>query len=201
MIALLNLIVLVAATLLFLYYYIRSVIPAAREMVSGPEAYAECARDRVIAIIFEFITLLCYGIYFFFPLPAPIPAHFPWPWWGSLIIGALIGIPATLLMVKGLLDAGEEAARPKKEHPMYSGIYNRIRHPQAAGEVFLWLAIAFLLHSPFLAVYSLVYFPIFLVMCLVEENDLMLRFGQAYADYCRQVGAFCPKRKPDDTPE
>lgn len=194
MVATINLVVLVSATLLFMVFYVRSATPAAREMVSGPRAYAHSTRDRMIAMVFELITIICYGVYFFYPLPVPLMEKFPWAWWISLAIGGAIGIPATLLMVRGLLDAGEESARPKKEHSMYGGIYEYIRHPQATGEVFLWLAIAFLLHSPFLAAFSLVYFPIFLVLCIVEEIDLLLRYGHAYAEYSRRVGAFIPKR-------
>lgn len=77
---------------------------------------------------------------------------------------------------------------------MYGGIYAKIRHPQAVGEVFAWLWIAFLLHSPFLTLFSLVYFPIFILFCYAEERDLLLRYGDAYAEYCKRTGAFIPKR-------
>jgi protein-S-isoprenylcysteine O-methyltransferase Ste14 len=195
MIAWINFAVLVLSSLFFLLYCVRSVSPAAREMVIGPRAYPLCARDRVIAMLFMFVTIVCYVVYYFYPLPVPLPQAFPWAWWISLVIALMIGMPTIILMVWGLIDAGEEAARPKKEHTMYGGIYRKIRHPQAAGEVFLWLPIAFLLHSPFLVIFSLVYFPIFLIMCIAEENDLLLRYGEPYAEYCRQVGAFWPKRK------
>jgi protein-S-isoprenylcysteine O-methyltransferase Ste14 len=77
---------------------------------------------------------------------------------------------------------------------MYGGIYAKLRHPQAAGEVFIWLVMALMLNSPFLAVYSLLFVPIFLVMCLAEEKDLLLRFGTPYAEYIRTTGAYFPKR-------
>lgn len=77
---------------------------------------------------------------------------------------------------------------------MYSGIYTKIRHPQAVGEVFLFLVIAFLLHSPFLTLFSLIFFPVFVILCYAEEQDLLLRYGDAYADYCKSSGAFWPKR-------
>ena len=96
-------------------------------------------------------------------------------------------------MVKGMIDAGEEAVRPKKEHTMYSGIYKKIRHPQAAGEVFLWWVVALWVNSPFLFIFSFIFVPIFLIMCLAEEQDLLIRYGESYADYMRQTGAFFPK--------
>jgi protein-S-isoprenylcysteine O-methyltransferase Ste14 len=194
MIAWINFAVLVFASLFFLYFYFLSVGPAALELAIGPEAYRRCGRYRVVAIAFEFITIANYVIYRFYPLETPLPETFPWPWWLSALIAAVIAIPTTWVMVIGMRDAGEEMAFPRKEHTMYGGIYKKIRHPQAAGEVFAWLWIAFLLHSPFLVVFSFIYFPIFLIMCWAEEHDLLLRYGQAYAQYWRETGAFFPKR-------
>ncbi len=194
MIAWINFAVLIFASLGFLYYYVLSVSPATRAKVLGPAAYSICGRDRIVAVIFETITIVNYVVYVFYPLESPLPARFPWSWWVSVILAASIGIPSVTLMVIGMRDAGEEAIRPKKEHEMYSGIYTRIRHPQAAGEVFVWLVIALLLNSPFLAASSLIYFPIFLLMCFAEEQDLLWRFGDAYGDYYLRTGAFWPKR-------
>lgn len=200
MIAWLNLALLLLASLLFLYYYVRSVSPAGRARIIGPRAYADAGRDRIIAGAFEGLTAVGYGIYFFYPLPVPLPRTFPWPWPVSILIALLITLPACALMIVGIRDAGEEAMRPKPEHQMYGGIYRRIRHPQAAGEVWLWWAFAFLLNSPFLALFSFIYVPIFLVMCWAEEQDLLLRYGDAYAEYCRQTGAFLPRRSHKGIP-
>jgi len=192
MFAWINFAILIFSTLFFLYYYFLSVGPAALEKVIGPEAYKRCGQYRIVAIIFETITVVNYLLYHYFPLPTPLPDSFPWSWWVSIILAVVIGIPTMWLMFAGLKDAGEEAAFPKKEHTMYGGIYNKIRHPQATGEVFAWLWIAFLLHSPFLVIFSLVYFPIFLLMSWAEERDLLLRYGDTYADYIKQTGAFWP---------
>jgi methanethiol S-methyltransferase len=193
MIAWINFTVLIFSTLFFLYFYFLSVSPAALERVLGERAYPLCGRYRAVAIVFEFITIVNYILFHFFPLTTPLPETFPWPWWLSALIAAAIGLPTTWLMVIGMKDAGEELAFPKKEHTMYGGIYAKIRHPQAAGEVFAWLWFAFLLHSPFLLAFSLVYFPIFLIMCWAEEHDLFLRYGDAYVEYWYKTGAFFPK--------
>ncbi len=58
---------------------------------------------------------------------------------------------------------------------MYGGINAKIRHPQAAGEVFLFAVIGLVVNSPFLTLFSLIYLPIFAIMCHAEEQDLMLR--------------------------
>jgi protein-S-isoprenylcysteine O-methyltransferase Ste14 len=190
-----NFAVLLFASLLFLYYYVLSVSPAGREKIIGLRAYRLCFYDRLASGAFEFVITVNFVLYYFSPLPTPLPDKFPWAWWVSLIIAVLIGIPATTLMMIGLRDAGEEALRPKKEHTMYGGIYAKIRHPQAVGEVFLFPVIAILLHSPFLTLFSLIYFPIFILLCFAEEQDLLLRYGEAYAEYCRHTGAFFPKRR------
>jgi protein-S-isoprenylcysteine O-methyltransferase Ste14 len=194
MTAWINFAVLLLASVLFTVFYVRSTSPASQEMVIGPRAYRLCYYNRLAASGFEFLTAANFILYRFFPLPTPLPEDFPWPWWVSAVIAAVIGIPALTLMLIGLRDAGEEAIHPKKEHTMYGGIYNKLRHPQAAGEVFLYPVIAMLLHSPFLTLFSLIYFPLFLILCYAEEQDLMLRYGKAYAEYCRRTGAFWPRR-------
>ena len=60
---------------------------------------------------------------------------------------------------------------------MYGGIYQKIRHPQAVGEFPLWWVIAFLVHSPFLVLFSFLYVPVWYSLCLAEERDLVLRYG------------------------
>jgi protein-S-isoprenylcysteine O-methyltransferase Ste14 len=82
---------------------------------------------------------------------------------------------------------------PKKEHTLYGGIYEKIRHPQAASELMMWWVMAFFLHSPFLALFSFVWVPIFCAVCLAEERDLVLRYGEAYEAYRQSTGFFFPK--------
>ncbi len=136
-----------------------------------------------------------YVIYFFYPLPIPLPAAFPWPWWVSALISLVIAVPSGYLFIRGMRDAGEESMFVRKDHTMYGGIYEKIRHPQAAGELPFWWVLAFLLHSPFLALYSVVWIPIFVAISLAEERDLVLRFGQAYEEYQERTGFLLPKRK------
>ena len=194
MIAWLNFAVLLIASILFLFFYVRSVSPAGRAKVIGERAYRLCFVDRLVSGAFELVITLNFVLYRYFPLETPLPETYPWSWWISLAVAALIGIPATTLMVIGLRHAGEEAMRPKQEHTMYGGIYAHLRHPQAVGEVFLFPVMAILLHSPFLTLFSLIYFPIFIIMCYAEEQDLLLRYGDSYANYCKYTGAFWPKR-------
>ncbi|MFC1543321.1 methyltransferase family protein [Candidatus Neomarinimicrobiota bacterium] len=189
-----NLIILIVASKLFLYIYVLSVSPAHMEQRIGERAWRRCTIYRFVAGFFEAIITASYVLYVFYPLPISLPERFPWPWWVSIVIGLVIGLPSAYLMYRGLKDAGEESAVVRKEHTMYGGLYERMRHPQAVGEMPLFWSIAFLLNSPFLVIWSFIYVPIFIIMCWAEERDLLLRYGEAYDAYRRRVGLFRPKQ-------
>lgn len=112
-----------------------------------------------------------------------------------MIVSLLIFFPSLYVMLKGLKDAGREALFPDKEHTLYKGIYLKIRHPQAFGEAFIWWSVALILNSPFLFLYSVVWFPLFYWFCKAEEKDLLIRYGEPYYDYKQRTGMFIPKRK------
>ncbi len=199
MIEWINFIVLIASALLYLYFYVKSAGPAALEKKIGKAAYPKCARYRLISAVFSFILLGNYVVYFFYPLPVPIPQMFPWDWWISVLIAVLIAFPGGYLLGKGAKAAGEESMKPKKEHTLYGGIYNKMRHPQAVGEAaFLWV-IAFLLNSPFLVFLSFFLIPIYYEMCRAEEKDLVIRYGKEYIEYKKRTGFIIPKRHKGHT--
>jgi protein-S-isoprenylcysteine O-methyltransferase Ste14 len=126
----------------------------------GPKAFQRSATNRVIASIFMTIAGINYILYYWYPLPLPILRTFPWPWWISAVIAVLIAMPSGWLMFRGVKDAGEETIRPKPEHELYGGIYEKIRHPQAVGEFPFWWVLAFLAHSPFLVLFTFLYIPV-----------------------------------------
>lgn len=198
MIAWCNFAILLTASLLALYFYVKSVGPAALEKKIGPKAYGKCGQYRIISSVFMIVMMLNFVAYRFYPLPLPLPRHFPWSWWLSFVIAVVIGAPSGYLMWRGVRDAGEETMVPKKEHRMYKGIYEKIRHPQAVGELPLWWAIAFVLHSPFLVLFSFAYVPAWIYMCIAEERDLVIRYGQAYEEYRKKTGFWFPKRTIGD---
>jgi protein-S-isoprenylcysteine O-methyltransferase Ste14 len=194
MIAWANSAVLVAATAATAVLYIKSAGPAALEQRVGPsgDAWARCARYRVASMAGMIVAMANYVVFYFYPLPVPLPEAFRWPWWVSAVIGVGIAIPSGTMLARGMKDAGEETVRPRKEQTLYGGIYEKVRHPQA-WEALLWFTIAFLLHSPFLVLYSFVWLPLEYAMVMAEERDLVIRFGQEYEDYRRRTGAFLPK--------
>jgi protein-S-isoprenylcysteine O-methyltransferase Ste14 len=189
-----NLAVLIGSTLLTLYYYVRSAGPAALEKRIGAAAYEKCARYRLVSAIFMGVAFSSYVVYIFFPLPISLPRTFPWRWWVSAVIAVLIALPSGYIWFRGMKDAGEETMVPKKEHALYGGIYEKIRHPQAVGELPFWWVIAFLLHSPFLALYSFVWVPVFILMCWAEERDLVIRYGEAYVAYQNRTRFLIPTK-------
>jgi protein-S-isoprenylcysteine O-methyltransferase Ste14 len=141
------------------------------------------------------IILFTQIIHFFYPFPIFFLRYFAWDYWISFIIALFIAIPNVVLLFKGIHDAGEETLRPAKEHSLYGGIYNKIRHPQAIGEFGIWWIVPFLLNSPFLAIFSLIWIPIFYLFCIYEERDLMIRYGDFYLEYKAETGMFIPKLK------
>jgi protein-S-isoprenylcysteine O-methyltransferase Ste14 len=193
MIAWINFAVLVISTLLCLYFYVKSAGPAVLEQKIGPAAYARCTQYRLISSIFMTVAVVNYVVSAVYPLPIPLPRTFSWHWGISALIAVVIAIPSGYIWIRGMLDAGEETMVVRKEHIMYKGIYEKIRHPQAVGELPFWWVIAFLLHSPFLVIYSFVWIPVFLVMCSAEEKDLAIRYGKTYLNYKQRTGAFFPK--------
>jgi protein-S-isoprenylcysteine O-methyltransferase Ste14 len=195
MIEWINFIILVISTVLMALFYIKSVGPAKLEQKIGEIAYRRCGNYRIIASIFELIIVVDYILYFFFPLPVAIPKLFIWDYWISVIVSFVILVPCLYIMLKGVKDAGREALFPDKKHTLYKGIYQKIRHPQALGEVFIWWAVSLLLNSPFLFLYSIIWFPIFYWFCKAEEKDLVIRFGDSYIEYKMRTGMFFPKRK------
>ena len=190
----LNLGVMVVSSLLMFYFYMQSSRPVQLEKKIGEDAYRKCGRYRVIASVFELIVIGTYVVYYNYPLPLPIPSTFPWPYWLSVAAALIIGIPSGYVMLRGVLDAGEEGIRPNKKGKLFGGIYQKIRHPQAMGELPLWWSLSLILNSPFLALYSFIWIPIFIAMSLSEEKDLRIRFGKKYADYLENTGFIIPRR-------
>ena len=125
--------ILLLATLGTFYFYVKSVRPAALEQKIGPSAYQRCSNYRLISGLGMGIASISYILYAFYPLPTGLPNTFSWPYLVSTLIAFLIAIPAGILLIRGMRDAGEETMQPRKEHSMYAGIYTKIRHPQAAG--------------------------------------------------------------------
>jgi len=190
-----NFIVMISSSFLLTIFYIKSVRPALLEKKIGEVAFKKCYYYRIMASSFMGIILITQIIYFYYPLPIDFPLFFPWDYWISFLIVLLIAVPSLLIIFKGIHDAGEETIRPSRANSLYGGIYKKIRHPQAIGELGTWWIVPFLFNSPFLGVFSLIWIPIFYLFCVYEEKDLELRYNEAYIEYKKKTGMFFPKLK------
>ena len=194
MIAWINFAVLIISGALMTAFYLMSVRPAALEKKIGPSAYKRCGKYRLVTSIFMFIVAINYIVYHWYPVSFdPFPSSFPWPYWISVVIALVIAIPSLYLEIRSTRDAKAETLMPDKSHTMYKGIYEKIRHPMALGEVPLWWVIAFLANSPFMAIFSFIWIPVWFWWCVAEERDLVLRYGEAYEEYRKRTGMFFPK--------
>lgn len=185
--------VLVASTMLFTCFYLASVRTGELERKIGNRAYKVSTTNRIISALFMSVAGVNYVVYFFFPPPIPFLNKFPWSYWVSAVIGGVLAIPSIYLWFRGMIDAGKGSLVVTKEFKPYGGIYKSIRHPQAAGELLAWWVIAFFLNSPFLALYSIVWIPVFVWVSIAEERDLLMRYGNTYREYMKETGFFTMK--------
>ncbi len=193
MVGIFNFALLVVWSIIFSILYILSVRPAQDELNSRPDPYRRAQRYRKAASVAMSLAGLHFIAYRWLPLAFdPLPLRYQWPLMVRIAVALTIGIPATLLWVKALKDAGRETLIPDKGHVMYGGVYEKIRHPQAIGELASWFTIALLLDSPLLTLVSCFYVPIWILWCFLEEQDLVIRFGDSYREYQERTGMFFP---------
>lgn len=192
MLAWINFSCLVILSLATVVLYCLSVRPQAWSRTIGRRAYALSGRLRTASMLTMFSGLGCFVLCAFLPLPVPFPPRLPWPAWISYLAALLLAVPAGYFLVRGVTDAGEEAAVPDPTTRLFTGVYTQVRHPQA-WEALAWPVLALLLNSPFLLLYSLLWLLLEAVMVLAEEKDLLLRFGEPYAAYRARTPAFFPR--------
>lgn len=176
MIAWINFFVLLMATLLVLSLELKSAKPAALEEKLGAVAYDRCTRYRMLASLLMGLAGISYIIYFLYPLPMPLPRTFPWSWWVSAGIAAAFTLPGAYLWWREMNAAANESNWISSQP--YGDVYERNQHPHLASELPFWWSIAFLLHSPFLVLFSLVWAIGLEAISWVEERDLLLRYRQ-----------------------
>lgn len=150
---------------------------------------------RIISIAALVLHFLSFLLYKAFPAFPGIPADFAWNRWFSIITAAVVGLPAAVVWIRGIIDAGPETIAVKDGQISARGIYQKIRHPQALGKMAFPLVIALLLNSPFLVLFSIVWIPAFFFLCHIEEKELALHLGQEYLSYKDSTGFFAPRKK------
>jgi protein-S-isoprenylcysteine O-methyltransferase Ste14 len=191
----LNFVSLLVFTVIYAVGYVFSVRPAHLEQKIGEKAYRRCTLYRLLLLIPMGIVTINYIVYLFYPVAIdPFPLRFSWPYWVNVLLAMVIGLPTLYVATRGVIDAGSESLIPEKKNTLYGGIYQKIRHPQAVGEAPMFVWVSLLLNSPFLVAFSLLIMPIWYWWSREEEKDLLLRYGDPYAEYLRHTGMFFPKR-------
>lgn len=175
-------------------FYIKSVSPSVLRNKS--EIFSRCRVYRQVASFFLNINFLYYFILKEFSF-SPFLDRFQWNYGITLLFAFIIAVPGLYLFIRGRTDLGYESIAPDVNNNLvFKGIYHEIRHPQAAGEISFWFVWAFILNSPMLVLFSIIWIPVYYLMCLAEERDLLIRFGEAYSEYINCSGFFLPgKRK------
>jgi protein-S-isoprenylcysteine O-methyltransferase Ste14 len=176
-------------------------MPVTREEVQGEQAWAECARLRTISFFFAGIMVASTIFWLWIPVPELAWVLSSDPLFG-IIIGLIICIPCLILLMIAMRDAGKEMNAPQKGISMHGGIYKRMRHPGALGEMPLYIVVALFVNSLFLTIWMTMFVLIFTPIHIhYEEKDLLKRFGEEYAEYKRTTPAFFPglKRRPKET--
>lgn len=175
-------------------------MPVTREEERGEQAWEECAKLRNISFVFAGIMILNTIFWFWFPVSELAWVLNPNPLFG-IIIGVIIGIPCFAILRVAMRDAGEEMGAPQKGISMHGGIYKRIRHPGALGEMPLYIVVALIVNSLFLTIWMTAFVFLFTpIHIYYEEKDLLKRFGEDYAEYRRTTPALFPglKRRRKD---
>jgi protein-S-isoprenylcysteine O-methyltransferase Ste14 len=126
----------------------------------------------------------------------------PRGWWTILFIVLgwfMLGI-GTLLWIRGVFAFGADnlamlyVYHPEEGKIVDSSIYGVLRHPVYAGVLRVGIGLALLNgNANALAFAILLPLGLFGWIRLVEEKELIERFGESYLDYRKRVPAFWPK--------
>ncbi len=120
-------------------------------------------------------------------------AVFTWLGWLMLLVGFPLWLRAVFTFGADNL-ALLYVYYPGEGHLVNSSIYSILRHPLYAAVLRLGIGLALLNQNAFSLTFAL-FMPLGMTgwIRLVEERDLIERFGQAYIDYRKKVPAFWPK--------
>lgn len=78
-----------------------------------------------------------------------------------------------------------------------SGVYRYVRNPMISGVLFMVLGEGLILQSTPHLSWALLFFLINAIYIpLVEERQLLQRFGESYREYCRHVPRLFPRLRP-----
>lgn len=110
------------------------------------------------------------------------------PWWAS-VIGAVVFLCAYALYAEVLREnayLSRTIGVQEEQHLIDTGLYSLVRHPMYSATLILFLAIPFVLGSPFAVPVFLLYVPI-IVTRIKHEERVLVRDLAGYAEYRTRV--------------
>ena len=126
----------------------------------------------------------------------------PQGWWSTIfsVLGWLMLIIGSILCVRSIFAFGADnlallyVYHSEEGRIVNSSIYSVLRHPIYAGVLRLFIGLA-LLNGNANSIAFAILVPLGFIgwTRLVEEKELIERFGEAYLDYRKQVPAFFPR--------
>jgi len=126
----------------------------------------------------------------------------PQDWWTNIFFAAacLMLCTGAILWIRSALTFGADnlallyVYHPEEGQLINSGIYNILRHPVYAGVLRVGIGLALLNgNANSIAFAFLVPLGFTGWIRLVEEKELIERFGQSYLDYRKRIPAFWPR--------
>ncbi len=161
----------------------------------GPLAYSQAARW----FGFPGVTIIAAAIARLRYLPGPwIPGFgwfvvFPALGWVLIVVGTLLGLRTVQLFGVDNLTM-LYVYFPEESHLVNHNIYNILRHPAYAAVQLIAFGLA-LLNGSWVAIAGALIFSLSLWgwVRLVEEKELIKRFGSSYGEYRKHVPAFAPR--------
>ena len=102
-------------------------------------------------------------------------------YWRRLSIATLVGVPE--------LSPTEQ----RKGRLLQDGIYRVVRHPRYLSAGIGVIANALIINYVGLYILILLLFPVGCLMTVLEERELIDRFGEEYRKYQREVPQFIPR--------
>ncbi|HXT71567.1 MAG TPA: isoprenylcysteine carboxylmethyltransferase family protein [Vicinamibacterales bacterium] len=113
--------------------------------------------------------------------------------WSGALLTAL-GILLTAWTMPTLGRNLTDTVVTREEHTLVTrGPYRWIRHPFYVSMAFVSFGAALLAANWFIFAFAVAVFGLLAVRSRVEEEQLALKFGQAYRDYQERTGRFLPK--------
>ena len=106
-------------------------------------------------------------------------------YWKHLSMATLVGVP--------------ELSRPeeRKSRLLQEGIYRVVRHPRYASAGLGLMASGLIVNHAGMYILILALLPAGYVMVVLEERELVARFGEAYREYQRDVPRLIPRLRRD----